>query len=201
MSIEQSTLWSWSELCEALELDQSDGPEIQGVSIDSRTIEKDELFVALSGKARPEFNVLEDSGRDGHDYIAAAVRQGAGGVLVHRTHASTIPTLRCDDTLTGLWDLAHYRRNQIDGKVIAVTGSSGKTTLKSFLSQALECATSEGSLNNHIGVPLSIVRTPKRASQAVFEIGTNHPGEIAPLIETGTSPCRGRTQRSQCAYR
>ncbi len=181
MSIEQSTLWSWSELCEALELAQSDGPEIQGVSIDSRTIEKDELFVALSGKARPEFNVLEDSGRDGHDYIAAAVRQGAGGVLAHHTHASVIPTLRCDDTLAGLWDLAHYRRNQIAGKVIAVTGSSGKTTLKSFLSQALECATSEGSLNNHIGVPLSIVRTPRDASLAVFEIGTNHPGEIAPL--------------------
>ena len=181
MSIEQTALWTWSELCEALELDQISGPQIEGVCIDSRTIKEGELFVALSGKPRPEFNVLEDSGRDGHDYIAAAVREGAGGVLAHRTHGSSIPTLHCRDTLDGLWDLARYRRNQIDGNIVAVTGSSGKTTLKSFLSQALDCAASEGSLNNHIGVPLSMARTPKDASKSVYEIGTNHPGEIAPL--------------------
>ena len=183
MSIEKPTLWTWSDLCEALALDQSNGPEIRGVSIDSRTIEEGELFVALSGKPRPEFNVFEDSGRDGHDYIASAVRQGAGGVLAQRTHGSDIPTLLCDDTLTGLWDLARYRRSQVIGKIVAITGSSGKTTLKSFLSQALACEASEGSLNNHIGVPLSIVRTSKLASRAVYEIGTNHPGEIAPLSE------------------
>lgn len=181
MSIERTSLWTWVELCEALTLDQTEGPEMRGVSIDSRRIEQDELFVALSGKARPEFNVLEDSGRDGHDFISSAVSRGAAGVLVHRRHGTDVPTLLCDDTLSGLWDLARYRRKQIRGSVIAVTGSSGKTTLKSFLSQALDCAASEGSLNNHIGVPLSIARTSKDASMAVFEIGTNHPGEIAPL--------------------
>ena len=181
MSIEKSTIWTWSDLCEALSLDQVEGPEIQGVSIDSRLIEQRELFVALSGKPRPEFNVLEDSGRDGHDFIASAVNRGAAGVLAQRNHGSDVPTLHCDDTLIGLWDLARYRRTQINGKVVAVTGSSGKTTLKSFLSQALECPGSEGSLNNHIGVPLSISRTSKHSRMAVFEIGTNHPGEIAPL--------------------
>ena len=181
MSIEKRSLWTWSELCGALTLDRVHGPEIQGVCIDSRTIEEGDLFVALSGKARPEFNVLEDSGRDGHDFIASAASQGATGVLAHKRHPSDVPTLYCEDTLSGLWALARYRRSQIDGAIVAVTGSSGKTTLKSFLSQALECLASEGSLNNHIGVPLSMVRTARDATRAVYEIGTNHPGEIAPL--------------------
>ncbi|MCY4129974.1 MAG: UDP-N-acetylmuramoyl-tripeptide--D-alanyl-D-alanine ligase [Gammaproteobacteria bacterium] len=181
MSLEKSTLWTWSELCEALSLDDVVGPEIQGISIDSRLIKQGELFVALSGKPRPQFNVLEDSGRDGHDFIASAVRQGATGILAHRSHDLDTPTIYCDDTLSGLWDLARYRRSQLEGRVVAVTGSSGKTTMKSFLSQALECPASEGSLNNHIGVPLSIGRTSKYAAMAVYEIGTNHPGEIEPL--------------------
>lgn len=181
MSPEKSSLWTWAELSDALSIDQAEGPEIQGVGIDSRIIEPRALFVALSGEARPEFNVLEDSGRDGHDFIASAVRQGAAAVLAHRKHGLDVPTLRCGDTLAGLWDLARYRRAQIDGIVVAVTGSSGKTTLKSFLAQALECDVSEGSLNNHIGVPLSIARTSRHVAKAVYEIGTNHPGEIAPL--------------------
>ncbi len=181
MSINSDAIWSWVELCEAIGLDQQIGPSIHGISIDSRTIKDGELFVALSGKARPEFNIFEDSGRDGHDYIAAAVRQGASGVLAHRKHGLDVPTVYCEDTLDGLWDLARYRRSQLTGNVVAVTGSSGKTTMKSFLSQALECGGSEGSFNNHLGVPLSIVRTSKDVNQAVYEIGTNHPGEIAPL--------------------
>ncbi len=181
MSIDSDTLWSWLELCEALGLDQTQGPSIQGVSIDSRAIQNGELFVALSGKARPEFNIFEDSGRDGHDYIAAAVRQGASGVLAHRKHGVDVSTIYCEDTLDGLWDIARYRRDQLAGNVVTVTGSSGKTTMKSFLSQALGCGGSEGSFNNHLGVPLSIARTSKNANQAVYEIGTNHPGEIAPL--------------------
>ena len=174
-------MWTWAELTGALKLDQGQGPAIHGVSIDSRTIERGDLFVALSGEARPQFNIFEDSGRDGHDYIAAAVRQGAGGVLAHRKHGMDVPTVYCEDTLDGLWDLARYRRSQLEGNVVAVTGSSGKTTMKSFLSQALECGGSEGSFNNHLGVPLSIVRTSKDVNRAVYEIGTNHPGEIAPL--------------------
>ena len=183
MSIEKSTLWTWLELCRALRQEEVEGPTIRGICIDSRTIREDELFVALSGQARPEFNVLEDSGRDGHDFIASAVSRGAAGVLVHRTHSVDVPTAYCADTLAGLWEIARYRRAQIDGTVIAVTGSSGKTTLKSFLSQSLECTASVGSLNNHIGVPLSVARTPRDATRAVYEIGTNHPGEIAPLAK------------------
>lgn len=181
MSPEKSSLWTWAELSDALAIEEAEGPEIQGVGIDSRIIEPGALFVALSGEARPQFNVLEDSGRDGHDFIASAVRQGATAVLAHRNHGLDLPTLRCRDTLAGLWDLARYRRAQINGIVVAVTGSSGKTTLKSFLAQALECDASEGSLNNHIGVPLSIARTSRHVAKAVYEIGTNHPGEIAPL--------------------
>ena len=133
MTSESAALWTWSELCGALGLDDVSGPDIGGVSIDSRSIVDRELFVALSGKARPEFNVLEDSGRDGHDYIASAVRQGAIGVLAHRNLGVDVPTLIYEDTLDGLWELARFRRSQIDGKVVAVTGSSGKTTFKNFL--------------------------------------------------------------------
>ena len=176
-------LWDWRDLCSALSLNPEHGPDIEGISIDSRSIASGQLFVALSGKPRPEFNVFQDSGRDGHAFIASAIEHGAAAVLVDRAVECDSPTLQCPDTLIGLWDLARFRRDQMSGTVVAVTGSSGKTTFKSFLSQALGCAASEGSLNNHIGVPLSIARMAADTQQAVLEIGTNHPGEIAPLSE------------------
>ena len=181
MAIARPVLWTWTEICHALGQSSGIGTAILGVSIDSRVLEADDLFIALSGKARPEFNVLDDSSRDGHDFISAAIERGAVAVLVDRNVAVDLPVFRCRDTLDGLWQLARFRREQLACPIIAITGSSGKTTLKSFISQALHGSASSGSLNNHIGVPLSLVRTHKDASSATFEIGTNHPGEIGPL--------------------
>lgn len=179
-------LWTAEELEAALGVSLSNDwkdVRIDGISIDSRTIREGDLFVALSGKARPMFNDFVDTGRDGHDFIDDAITAGAAGCLTDRKVDSHGPYITCEDTLAGLWNLARFRRTELDGKVIAVTGSSGKTTFKSFLQQALACAANEGSLNNHIGVPFSLARTPKSAEHAVFEIGTNHPGEIQRLAE------------------
>ena len=176
-------LWTWSDLCTALDLSQVDGPDIQGVSADSRSVEKGDLFVALSGGPRPEFNVFKDSGRDGHSFVTDAVTSGACGVLVHEEIDDATPHLLVGDTLDAMWKAARHRRRDLACPVIAVTGSSGKTTFKDLLNQILEGYCSSGSFNNHIGVPISLMRTPKDASTAIYEIGTNHPGEICKLTE------------------
>jgi len=174
-------LWRWRELCVALGLPAVAGPDVTGISIDSRTLAPGELFVALKGDPGPRFNVSQRSDRDGHDFVAAALARGAAGVLVHRAVSAAAPQLIVSDTLDGLWKLGAAARARFGGRSIAVTGSSGKTTAKTFLSTALDCPASTGSLNNFWGVPLSLARTPPDAAAAVFEIGTNHPGEIAPL--------------------
>ena len=176
-----TSLWSWSDLLNALDLTPSEGPEIHGINIDSRKVQAGELFVAISGRARPEFNIHEASGRDGHSFIDSAVAAGATGVLAHDSVARSVPTLPSQETLDGLWDIARYRREQLECVVVGLTGSSGKTTLKTFLRIALGAFASEGSLNNHLGVPLSMSNTPLDACAALYEIGTNHPGEIMKL--------------------
>jgi UDP-N-acetylmuramoyl-tripeptide--D-alanyl-D-alanine ligase len=177
------SLWHWSELCAALGLPPAAGPAVSGVTIDSRLARPGDLFVALPGDPGPRFNPSYRSDRDGHDYIEAAVANGAVGVLAHDGRARAIPQLQVRDTLDGLWALGRAARARLNCPVIAVTGSSGKTTAKTFLAAALGAFATEGSLNNHLGVPLSLARTPRDAGAAVYEIGTNHPGEIAPLSE------------------
>ena len=174
-------LWRWPELCDALSLPRCDGPDAAGVGIDSRRIRPGELFVALRGDPGPRFNASSRSERDGHDFAAQALERGAVGALVHQDLALNAPLLRVEDTLDGLWALARHRRQALSGEVIAVTGSSGKTTAKSLLGAAFNAFTTPGSLNNHLGVPLSLASTPADAASAVFEIGTNHPGEIEVL--------------------
>ena len=174
-------LWRWPELCDALSLPRCDGPNATGVGIDSRRIRAGELFVALRGDPGPRFNASSRSERDGHDFAAQALERGAVGALVHQDLALNAPLLRVEDTLDGLWALARHRRQALSGEVIAVTGSSGKTTAKSLLGAAFNAFTTPGSLNNHLGVPLSLASTPADAASAVFEIGTNHPGEIEVL--------------------
>lgn len=176
-----TALWTWSELSEAMLQPSSSGPNIHGVSIDTRTLNRGDLFIALSGKARPEFNILTESGRDGHDFVMSAFENGATAALVHKPLESDNRVITCSETLQGLWDLARFRREQLSCPVIAVTGSSGKTTFKQFLQQALDVPSTSGSLNNHIGVPLSMARTARDAAAAVYELGTNHPGEIERL--------------------
>ena len=174
-------LWRWPELCRALGLPQERGPDITGLCIDSRRIQPGELFIALSGDPGPRFHASSRSERDGHDYVANAFERGAAGALVHRQVAAKGPLLRVDDSLDGLWALARARRQALGGEVVAVTGSSGKTTVKTLLGAALNAFTTAGSLNNHLGVPLSLASAPVGVECAVFEVGTNHPGEIEML--------------------
>ncbi len=174
------SLWRWSEVCEAVDAPRSDGPDINGVSIDSRTLVGGELFIALPGDPGPRFFVSRRSERDGHDYVPAALDAGAAGVLVQR-EVDGAPCIVVPDTIDALWNLARAARKRLAGRVVAVTGSSGKTTVKTFISRALDAFATHGSLNNHLGVPLSLVRTPPDSAFAVYEIGTSYPGEIAPL--------------------
>ena len=174
-------LWSYQALATAVSAKSAEGPDVFGVGIDSRLTEPGDLFVALSGDPGPRFQPSARSDRDGHDYAKNAVEKGAVAVLAHRGGDYGAPTLLVEDTLDGLWDIGRAARRRLDGPAVAVTGSSGKTTFKSFAATALGAFATSGSLNNHIGVPLSLARTPRDADAAVFEIGTNHPGEIEPL--------------------
>lgn len=166
-------LWRWPDLCEALGLDARPGPEVSGISIDTRSLRPGELFVALTGE------------RDGHDFLDTAQSAGAAGALVRRQTRHDLPLLPVDDTLEGLWALGRAARARMGGRVVAITGSAGKTTAREWLETILRHQSpthaSTGSFNNHIGVPLSLARMPGESRFGVFEIGTNHPGEIAPL--------------------
>ena len=148
----------------------------RGVSIDSRTLERGDLFVALQG---PSF--------DGHDFVAAAFERGAAAALVSRAPAmpGNGPLLHVSDTMGGLEDLARAARARCRAKVVAVTGSVGKTGTKEALRQALAAQgathASGGNLNNHWGVPLSLARMPADTEFAVLEAGMNHAGELTPL--------------------
>lgn len=174
-------VWRWRDACVAVGAPPVDGPDILGVSIDTRTLRVGDLFVALLGDPGPRFNTDSRTNRDGHAFVEEAQRRGAVGALTHRPSGTQLPELRVSDTLDGLWSLGRAARARFGGPVFAVTGSSGKTTVRSFLNAALGCPQATGSLNNFWGVPLSLARTPCHAPAAVLEIGTNHPGEIEPL--------------------
>jgi UDP-N-acetylmuramoyl-tripeptide--D-alanyl-D-alanine ligase len=152
--------------------------QVSGVSIDTRTLELGDLFVALTDV------------RDGHDFVAQALKNGAGAALVsHRPEgvAKEAPLLIVDDVLHALEALGSAARARCKGKVIAVTGSVGKTTTKEMLRTALEgqgrIHVAVMSLNNHWGVPLTLARMPRDTDFAVIEIGMNHAGEITPLSQ------------------
>ncbi len=179
-------LWEWSELCEALGLADSNGPEIVGLEFDSRKVAPGDLFIALMGRSNQKKGVREETVRDGHDFLNAAVSRGASGVLVNRfSELGAVPQLVVQNTYKAMEQLGSHRRQSFAGQLVAITGSSGKTTLKSFLQAAIQnigsVSASEGSFNNYIGVPLSLARIPRDCGYAVIEIGTNHFGEIAPL--------------------
>ena len=146
-----------------------------GVSIDTRTLQPGDLFVALV------------AGTDGHAYVAEALAKGAAGVMVHRADVLPpgAPALEVVDTLAGLHALGRAGRARFAGRVVAVTGSVGKTTTKEMLRAALSgfgpTHAAEASYNNHWGVPLTLARLPPDAAFCVAEIGMNQPGEIAPL--------------------
>ncbi|MFK7875798.1 MAG: UDP-N-acetylmuramoyl-tripeptide--D-alanyl-D-alanine ligase [Paracoccaceae bacterium] len=149
-----------------------------GVSIDTRTLQPGDLFVALS------------AARDAHDFVGDALRAGAGAALVSRIPEGvpdTAPLLLVPDVMAALQDLGSAARARTDARIVAITGSVGKTStkemLRAILSDQGRTHASVASYNNHWGVPLTLARMPAETEFGVIEIGMNHPGEIAPLAK------------------
>jgi len=147
-----------------------------GVSIDSRTLAPGDLFIALRGP-----------NHDGHDFVGAAFERGAAAAIVDREipYLTTPPLLQVADTLVGLASLGAAGRNRNSARILAITGSVGKTSTKEALRLGLAACNptfaSAGGLNNHWGAPLSLARMPPDAAYGIFELGMNHAGEIAAL--------------------
>lgn len=155
--------------------------EAQGYSIDSRTVNAGELFFAVRGERL-----------DGHDFIEAALKRGAIAAVVSRARVANlpdsvlaVPLLIAEDTLAALQSLAGHIRRQWGRRVVAVTGSAGKTTTKEAAAVALGAGfnvlKSQGNLNNGFGLPLQLLRLEPEHEFAVMEMGMNHLGEIAAL--------------------
>ena len=176
-------LWTVEAMAQAMRAERA-GPlpaSVGGLSIDSRSILPGEGFFAIKGDSR-----------DGHDFVAAALKGGGGLAVVAAGRRSALPDeindaplLIVPDVLAALRDLARAARVRSNAKVIGVTGSVGKTGTKEALKLALAASgathASVASYNNHWGVPLSLARCPETARYAVYEMGMNHAGEIEPL--------------------
>jgi UDP-N-acetylmuramoyl-tripeptide--D-alanyl-D-alanine ligase len=169
-----------AKLAEA-KLEQGDGKTlIERISTDSRTIKKGELFVALRGE-----------NFDGHKFVADVVQSGAAGAIVDATWKGKVPSkfgiLRAEDTLLAYQNVAANYRNSLSLKVVAITGSNGKTSTKDFCASVLGrkfCVTkTQGNFNNHVGLPRTILEATSEHQVGVWEIGMNHPGEVAPLAK------------------
>ena len=146
-----------------------------GISIDSRTIKKGDIFIAIKGE-----------NFDGHDYVNKAFEQGAIAAIVEQNAIDTKkPILVVKDAQIAIESLAAFARKRFKGKVIAVTGSVGKTSIKDGLNKILNffgnTYATEGNLNNHIGTPLSLARLPSHFKYGVFELGMSNAGELRSL--------------------
>jgi UDP-N-acetylmuramoyl-tripeptide--D-alanyl-D-alanine ligase len=168
-------LWSAAEIAAATGGKVQGDWSVSGVSIDSRSLQPGELFIALRGARH-----------DGHDFVAQALARGAAA-MVHRVPAglADAPLLVVEDTMAALTALGHAGRKRSRARIAAITGSVGKTGSKDALRLALgeqaPTHASAASHNNHWGVPLSLSRTPHGTAFAVYELGMNAPGEIAAL--------------------
>jgi UDP-N-acetylmuramoyl-tripeptide--D-alanyl-D-alanine ligase len=144
------------------------------VTSDSRAVGPGALFVALRGERF-----------DGHQFVPEALERGAAGALVARHVSVPLPQVVVPDALEGLTVFAAAWRRNFDGTVVGITGSNGKTTVKemtgAILGSAGPCLVTQGNLNNHIGVPLTLSRLEATHRYAVIEMGANHRGEIAHL--------------------
>lgn len=178
-----SVLWTADALVDAMG-GRPLGPMpegISGISIDSRSLQPGDAFFAIKGEAM-----------DGHDFATAAIKAGAGVLVVAEGKLPslgrlTAPMIVVQDVLAALEKLGVAARERSKAKIIAVTGSAGKTTTKEALRHVLSAVgkvhASAQSFNNHWGVPLTLARMPDDCDYAVFEIGMNHPGEIRPLVK------------------
>ncbi len=175
-------LWTLEAMAAAMYAERSGilPAAVSGISIDTRTISPGEAFFALTGE-----------NRDGHDFVAAALKAGAGLAVIaagqREAFDKDAPLLVVQDVLQALRELARAARVRAQARIVAVTGSVGKTGSKDALHLALrkqgDTHASAASYNNHFGVPLSLARCPAGARFAVFELGMNHAGEIAPLTQ------------------
>ncbi|WP_425990279.1 UDP-N-acetylmuramoylalanyl-D-glutamyl-2,6-diaminopimelate--D-alanyl-D-alanine ligase [Afipia sp. DC4300-2b1] len=175
-------LWTSTAMAKAMQASTRGAlPDaITGISIDSRTLTPGEAYFAIKGDVH-----------DGHDFVEAALKNSAGLAVVSKAHADKFAAdarlLVVEDVLAGLVDLGRAARARLGGKVIAVTGSVGKTSTKEALRAVLgaqgETHASVASFNNHWGVPLTLARCPASSRFAIFEIGMNHAGEIEPLVK------------------
>jgi len=152
---------------------------VTGISIDTRTIAPGDAFFAIKGERL-----------DGHDYVTKALAAGAGCAVIAEERLTRFagvkgPLVVVPEVLAALADLGRAARARSDARIVAVTGSVGKTTTKEMLVRALapegEVHSSPASFNNHWGVPLTLARMPRSARFGIFEIGMNHAGEITPL--------------------
>ncbi|APX17300.1 UDP-N-acetylmuramoyl-tripeptide--D-alanyl-D-alanine ligase [Phaeobacter inhibens] len=172
------SLWTAEEAAAATGGQAVGDWRVDGISIDTRSIAEGDLFVALK------------AARDGHEFVAQALEKGAGAALVSRRPegvAEDAPLLLVNDVQTALEALGRAGRARTDARVIAVTGSVGKTSTKEMLARMLSdqgrTHAAVASYNNHWGVPLTLARMPRDTEFAVIEIGMNHPGEISPLAK------------------
>jgi UDP-N-acetylmuramoyl-tripeptide--D-alanyl-D-alanine ligase len=175
-------LWTAKAMQDAMQAEARGAlpDSIVGISIDSRTVAKDEAYFAIKGDVH-----------DGHAFVEAALRNGAALAVIEQAQAhkfaDNLPLLIVPDVLAGLVDLGRASRARMTAQVIAVTGSVGKTSTKEALRCVLavqgETHASVASFNNHWGVPLSLARCPASVQYAIFEIGMNHAGEIEPLVQ------------------
>ena len=149
---------------------------VLGAVIDSRKVEAGNLFVALDGEYV-----------DGHAFLVQARLAGASAALVSELQDDELPQLLVKDVVTAFGQIAAYWRQQCDAKVVAITGSNGKTTVKemvaSILKQNGSVLATQGNFNNELGVPLTLARLSKDDDYAVIEMGANHAGEIAQLVK------------------
>lgn len=153
---------------------------VAGFSIDSRTIKPGNVFVAFKGE-----------NQDGHKYAAAAARAGASVLLIsdelELTTLDSAAVIKVDDTLVALQAIAGEYRSMLSSVFVAVTGSNGKTTTRSMvyhlLSEAHRCSATSGNFNNHIGLPLTVLRIDEDSEYSILEMGMNHQGEIRTLCK------------------
>jgi UDP-N-acetylmuramoyl-tripeptide--D-alanyl-D-alanine ligase len=151
---------------------------VERISTDSRTIKKGELFVALRGESF-----------DGHKFVEDVAQRGAAGAIVDLNWKGKVPNkfaiIRATDTLLAYQNLAANYRKSLPLKVLAITGSNGKTSTKDFAASVLgrkfRVTKTKGNFNNHVGLPRTILDATSQDEIAVWEIGMNHPGEVAPL--------------------
>jgi UDP-N-acetylmuramoyl-tripeptide--D-alanyl-D-alanine ligase len=171
-------LWQWDELMAATQglADGAPAWPVRGVSIDTRSLHPGDMFVALK------------NARDGHEFVPDAFKAGAVAALVSNAYSRGAikgAFLRVPDPLKGLEGMGRAARVRSNARIVAVTGSAGKTGTKEMLRVCLAEAglthAAEKSYNNHWGVPLTLARMPRESEYGVFEIGMNHAGEIAPL--------------------